>query len=315
MHELFIQETIYINFIALFDTFLLTINLLYAILIIEVIKMMSASRIISLRKLYFTDFIIEDVFAMRQKWKKNVLFQRPTARPRTGIIFLNKCSGLYTDKSRDVFIAPKKSIVCLPYGSEYSCLNLECTSTPNDAILVEFNAVENNNILTFSDKPFIIKDVNIPIATTLFTNVVQAYEASVPSALAINTSFYNLLSHICKEKFQKHQKRFSQISAGIELLESDPLCNLSIEEIAQSCNVTSCYFRRLFKEYSGKSPLEYRMDVRLNMSKSLLESGESTLEYIAESLNFESSSYFCRIFKRKFGITPGQYRTSKIQHL
>lgn len=273
---------------------------------------MYTRKILSLRKLYFSNFILEDIFAMRQKWKSNVLFQRPNARPRNGIIFLKKCKGIYTDKTGDSFLAPEKSIVCLPYGSEYSCLNLECTSTQDDAILVEFNAIENNNILTFSDKPFLIKDVNIPIATSLFCDVVQAYEASVPSELAIKASVYNLLSHICKEKIQKYQKRFSPISAGIELLESDPLCSLTIEEIAQACSVSPCYFRKLFKEYSGKSPLEYRMDLRLNMSKSMLESGEATLEYIAEALNFENTSYFCRIFKKKFGITPGQYRTSKI---
>lgn len=273
---------------------------------------MFTSKMLSLRKLYFTDFVLEDIFAMRQKWIENILFQRQSARPRTGIIFLNNCTGIYTDKSGETFFAPKKSIVCLPYGSEYTCLNLECTSTFADAIMVEFNAIENNCILTFSDKPFLIKDVNTPIANNLFSIVVQAYEASVPSALAIKTSVYNLLSHICKEKIQKHQKRFSSISSGIELLESDPLCRLSIEEIAQSCNVSSCYFRRLFKEYSGKSPLEYRMNLRLNMSKSMLESGEATLEYIAETLNFENTSYFCRIFKKKFGITPGQYRNNKI---
>ncbi len=270
---------------------------------------MLPSKILSLRKLYFTDFVIDDVFAMRQKWKSNVLFQRSVGRPRTGIIFLNKCTGLYTDKSGESFLAPKKSIVCLPYASTYTCLNLECTSTLDDAILVEFNATKDGEILTFSDKPFLIKDVNIPIASNLFSNVVQSYEASVPSVLALKTSVYSLLSHICKEKVQKHQKRFAPISLGIELLESDPLCKLSIEEIASSCNVSACYFRRLFKEYSGKSPLEYRMELRLNMSKSMLESGEATLEYIAEALNFESTSYFCRTFKRRFGITPGQYKS------
>lgn len=269
---------------------------------------MLPSKIISLRDLYFTDFVLEDVFAMRQKWIQGVLFQRPDARKRTGIIFLNNCKGVYTDKSGEKFLAPEKSIVCLPQGSEYTCLNLECTSTLDDAILVEFNAIEKDSILTFSDKPFLIKDVNIPIAADLFGSVVQAYEASVPSALAIKASIYRLLSHICKEKVQKHQKRFSPISTGIELLESDPLCEVSVEEIAKACNVSPCYFRRLFKEYSGKSPLEYRMELRLNMAKEMLESGEWTLEYIAEALGFESTSYFCRIFKRKFGITAGEYR-------
>jgi len=272
---------------------------------------MYTSKILSFKKLYFTDFIIEDIFAMRQKWIKNILFKRSNVRQKTGIIFLNNCVGIYTDKSGENFFAPKKSVVCLPYGSVYTCLNLECTSTFDDAIMVEFNAIENNSILTFSDKPFLIKDVNSAIVHNFFNNVVQAYEASVPSALAIKTSTYNLISHICKEKTQKYQKRFNAISPGIELLESDPLCKLSIDEIAQSCNVSTCYFRRLFKEYSGKTPLEYQMDLRLNMSKSLLESGEATLEYIAETLNFTSSSYFCRLFKKKFGITPSQYKVSK----
>ena len=48
------------------------------------------------------------------------------------------------------------------------------------------------------------------------------------------------------------------------------------------------------------------------MAKRLLENGESSLEYIAEALNFESASYFCRIFKKKFGITPGQYKKAPV---
>ena len=276
---------------------------------------MEPSKTISLRKLYYSDFVLEDVFAMRQKWIQGALFQRPDPRKRTGIIFLNACKGVYTDKSGEKFLAPEKSIVCLPEGSEYTCLNLECTSTLEDAIMVEFNAKENDTVLTFSDKPFMIKDVNIPIAAELFGDVVRAYEASVPSALETTTAVYRLLSHICREKVQKVQKRFSPIGAGIELIESDPLCELSIEEIAKACNVSACYFRRLFKEYSGKSPLEYRMELRLNMAMKMLESGESTLEYIAEALGFESTSYFCRVFKKKFGFTAGQYRKGYVSQL
>lgn len=268
-------------------------------------------KIIMLHDLYFSDFYITDTFAMRQKWVKNALFQRNDPRQRIGIIFLNTCKGIYTDKSGSQLFAPEKSIVCLPMGSQYTCLNVECTSTPSDAILIEFNVIINGEAITFGDKPFLINDVNIPMAAEMFNDVVQAFESSLPSALEIKSTIYRLLNHICKEKVQKRQKRFEPINIGIELIESNPLSDISIEEIAKSCNVSSCYFRRLFKEYSGKSPLEYRMNLKLNMAKRMLENGESTLEYIAEALNFESTSYFCRIFKKKFGITPGQYKLSK----
>lgn len=265
---------------------------------------------ISLRKLFYTEFELNDIFVMRQKWVKNCVFHRANPRKITGIIFLNNCKGIYTSKSGEQFIAPPKSIVCLPKGSEYTCLNAECTSTLDDAILVEFNAISDNKFLTFSDSPFLIKDVNIPIAHELFNKAIGTFEASIPSPLAIKSSIYNLLLHICKERVQKYQKRFQPISTGIELIESSPLSDISIEEIAKSCNVSPCYFRKLFKEHSGKSPSDYRMELRLNMAKRMLESGESTLEYIAEALNFESTSYFCRIFKKKFRITAGQYRTN-----
>lgn len=271
---------------------------------------MSTYTILSLSDLYYTNFILDDIAMMRQKWKTNILFQRFKPRPLTGIIFLNNCTGKYTDKSGESFFAPKKSIVCLPYGSEYTCLNLECTSSLSDAILIEFNAIENGNILSFSDKPFLLKNVNIPIAANLFENAVHAYEEALPSPLAIKTSVYNLLLHVCKEDTEIINTRFNIIRSGIELIESDIQCKLSIEEIAKACNVSPCYFRRLFKEYSGKSPLEYRIDLKINSAKKMLENNESSLQFIAESLNFESTAYFCRLFKNKVGVTPTQYKSS-----
>ena len=269
---------------------------------------MPEKKIISLEKLYFTDFVLQDIFSMRQVWKEGVSFKRSVGRPMTAFLLLNRCTGKYVDQSGETFLAPKKSIVCLPYGSKYTCINLECSNTLEDAIIVDFNIVSGGDILTFAEKPFLIKDVNTLIANNLFKNVVQAYEASASSPLAVRTAIYNLLSYICKERLQKYQTHFAPISAGIELLETDPLCSLSTEEIAHACNVSTCHFRRLFKEYSGKSPSEYRMDLRLNMAKSMLQSDEVTMEYIAEALNFESTSYFCRVFKKKMGMTPGQYK-------
>lgn len=272
---------------------------------------MSTDMYADFKKLYLTDFEIRDTFAMRQKWVEGCIFNMSFPRKTAGIIFLKNCRGTYISKSGVKFYAPPKSLICLPQGSVYTCINLNCTNTIDDAILIEFNVIKENKILSFSDSPFLIRDVNIPIAAELLNNTVQAYEASVHSPLAVKSSIYQLLSHICKDKMLKNQEHFSPISSGIELIEANPLSEISIEDIANSCNVSTCYFRRLFKQYSGKSPLQYRMELRLNMAKRMLENGESSLEYISEALNFESTSYFCRIFKKKFGITAGQYRKSK----
>ncbi len=269
------------------------------------------SNIITLNKLYETDFELTDIFAMRQKWKYGVLFKRDGPRKTTGIIFLNKCRGVYTDKSGVSFEAKEKSIVCLPKGSEYTCLNLDCTATTDDAIWIEFNMTKDNRTLTLGEAPFLIENVKISPAKELFDKVLQACEASVRSPMEIKKAAFELLLLITNTKTQKRQERFSVISRGIELIEADPLADLSIEEIARVCNVTPCYFRRLFKEYASKTPLEYRMEHKMNMAKRMLESGEYSLEQISEAINFESASYFCRIFKKRFGMTPMQYKKAQ----
>ncbi len=269
---------------------------------------MSLTNIISLKQLYYTDFEIYNIFAMRQKWINGAVFHMHQPRKSTGIIFLNNVQASYVCKSHKNLVIKNKSVVCLPQGSEYTCFNIDCTETLNDAILLEINIKKDGVEFSFSDEPFIINDINILLIEKYFEDIIRYYESTKPSPIQIKSAVYNLLSYICKEKNEKVKKRFSQISSGIELIESDTLCNFSIEEIAQTCNVSVSYFRRLFKEYSGKSPNEYRLDMRLNMAKKMLESSGATLEHITEALNFQSSSYFCRIFKKKFGITPGNYR-------
>ena len=269
---------------------------------------MSLNKIISFEQLYYTDFDIENVFAMRQKWIKGAVFNMSQPRKSTGIILLKNCCASYVCKSKKVLEINKKALVCLPQGCEYKCINRECTGTLDDAVLIEFNARKDNSEITFSSEPFVINDINILLAEKYFADVIDSYEKANISPLQLKSALYNLLSFICREKNTESEKRFFPIRNGIEFLEKDMLCDFSIEEIANACNISSSYFRRLFKEYSGKSPHEYRLDARLNMAKNMLKSSDATLEYIAETLNFQSPSYFCRIFKKKFGVTPGNYR-------
>jgi len=272
---------------------------------------MNSNNHITFDELYRTDFNLTDIFVVRQKWTAGALFRMASPRKITGLIFLNDCKGIYTNRYNESFEAQRKSIVCLPYGSEYTCLNTECTNTFDDAILVQFNIRKDNKVLTFGDSPFLVRDINSVLASQLFFDTVKTYETSIQSPPEVKAAILNLLLHICREKTHKYDKRFSVISKGIELIESNPLLDIPIEDVARECNVSACYFRRLYKEYSSKTPLEYRTEMRMNMAKRMLESGEFSLEQIAETLHYENTSYFCRMFKKKCGMTPGQFRNGK----
>ena len=62
-------------------------------------------------------------------------------------------------------------------------------------------------------------------------------------------------------------------------------------------------------EFNDAVPEDATIEIDDNRAGNI--KGGATLEYISEVLNFQSPSYFCRIFKKKFGITPGGYRAAK----
>jgi len=67
-------------------------------------------------------------------------------------------------------------------------------------------------------------------------------------------------------------------------------------------------FARRFSQATGMSPLEYIHTLRLEEAKQMLEGGEQAVEAIANEVGYEDASFFGRLFKRKVGLTPTQYR-------
>jgi len=67
-------------------------------------------------------------------------------------------------------------------------------------------------------------------------------------------------------------------------------------------------FTRRFREATGMSPLEYVHTLRLEEAKQMLESGGEPVEGIANEVGYEDAAFFSRLFRRKVGLTPVQYR-------
>ena len=67
---------------------------------------------------------------------------------------------------------------------------------------------------------------------------------------------------------------------------------------------------RYFKENMGTSFVDYLRDYRLTMAARLLLVSDDTVLSIAEEVGFDNLSYFNRAFKKKYGVTPREYRNN-----
>lgn len=84
--------------------------------------------------------------------------------------------------------------------------------------------------------------------------------------------------------------------------------NINTEELATNLNISYSYFRRMFKKYTGLSPNQYHLGLRIQKSKDLIRYSDKSIKEIALELGFDSIHYFSRIFKNKEGVSPSTLR-------
>ena len=93
-----------------------------------------------------------------------------------------------------------------------------------------------------------------------------------------------------------------------EVIETHLLSEISLEEIAQLCNMSLSTFKRHFKKIYNTTPNEYLFDKRLENSKKLLATSEQSIDDIALLSGFKTTAHFSRKFKEKYSIPPSQYK-------
>jgi len=85
---------------------------------------------------------------------------------------------------------------------------------------------------------------------------------------------------------------------------------LTINDVAQSANLSRPYAMRLFRKASGITINDYTVQYRVSTAQHLLATADRKLSIIAAESGFGSLSRFHTVFKRVCGQTPGQYRRS-----
>ncbi|MCM3634797.1 response regulator [Paenibacillus camelliae] len=87
---------------------------------------------------------------------------------------------------------------------------------------------------------------------------------------------------------------------------------LSLEKAAKSLNVSPVYLSRLFKQETGRSFIHYLTYVRMKRAIDLLHGSDLPIHEIAQQIGYDTQHYFSTAFKKTIGLSPNQYRKSKV---
>lgn len=105
--------------------------------------------------------------------------------------------------------------------------------------------------------------------------------------------------------FQRDELRIKKILVYVE---NNYGTNITLEELANSSNISPSTCLRLFNTVLGTTPIKYLLTFRLQKAmEELKRANGRTISEIAQSCGFSDASYFNRCFRKEYGKTPSEY--------
>jgi len=108
-----------------------------------------------------------------------------------------------------------------------------------------------------------------------------------------------------KSKLSKDNK---YINKAIQFMQEYYSANISINDICKLIYLSPCHFKRVFKDFTGQTPYQYLMKIRLEKAKVILSEEEYSMEEVAKLCGFVNPKHFSTVFKRNLGMSPSEYR-------
>lgn len=90
---------------------------------------------------------------------------------------------------------------------------------------------------------------------------------------------------------------------------------LSLEKVAAIVYLNPVYFSQLFKQKTGQGFKEYVIHLRLEQAKQLLMNPKLKLADVAERIGYQDMRHFSTVFRKKYGVTPSEYRQEHTPNL
>ena len=147
----------------------------------------------------------------------------------------------------------------------------------------------------------------------------DAFAGDFARQLYLKEILYYLFSHEFHEYVSKIQNNGSRsknlnseierrISLIIDFLHENITNKITIKQLSEIACLSEAHLIRLFKEYTGTSPYQYVVNLRLEKAKELLENHSMTITEIAFYLGYPTLASFTKAFKVYSGISPSEYR-------
>ena len=124
---------------------------------------------------------------------------------------------------------------------------------------------------------------------------------------------YLILNQLIQSSSSKHDVQSGKLSdfyikEAISFIEQNYMRNITVENMAQFCNLNRSYFGKIFHDNIGKSPQQFLISYRMGKAADQLKTTDFPIKNICENVGYPNQLHFSRAFKNTYGISPSEYR-------
>ena len=250
-----------------------------------------------------SNLIVNKIFTASTMYNKENVENRRNNRERWAIILKYEGETVYFSRGKQ-YLSNANNIVILPKGVSYKW---RCTRSGHYSVIEFDSESESEEILSFSLKSSekILK---------LFKNLeLKRMQNKENAELESMKDVYTVLSMLAAAEPKKYQPAEKHVQ--IDEWDNEVVQNYNIkirnDELAALTGVSTVYFRKLFTEVMGQSPIDYIQSLRIQKAKEMLQSDYGSITDVASALGYQSIYDFSRAFKKRVGMSPIQYKKRK----
>ena len=156
--------------------------------------------------------------------------------------------------------------------------------------------------LTFDISSDTLPDFYAYPAKFVYTEILTVFSGistqNTRNTLYLSAKIYELL-YLLESDTRNVPKKYQKILPAITEINRKYFENQKLSYYSDMCNMSESNFRKLFREYTGKSPVEYRNNIRLFEVKKMIASGEFTVAEAAYTAGFNNMSFFYKIYGKR----------------
>jgi AraC family transcriptional regulator len=150
-----------------------------------------------------------------------------------------------------------------------------------------------------------------PVIGAMATALVEASRAGCDEIYAQSAAQYLAAHLLAPRTVQTPERRVlsdRQLGTITDYMHANMSSRISLDDLARQVALSRFHFLRLFTATTGRSPIRFLTELRVDTARRYLKSGNEPVMQVGKRVGFPSASHFASTFSRLVGCSPSEYR-------